>query len=1304
MTMGGKKVIVSTRQKIFVLAFVFLCLNLEADEIVQRICFSKEELSFKKVENYDVVMLEGCGITDAVGEPQLPICLLHIAIPEGSTVKSVEVKSFKTEALEGDYRLYPSQPPQILSAKTKFPFINPNKSIYKSNSEYPEKLVEIGGSGYLGGYELVELLLYPLHYIPKQKKLILYTEIEFALSFDTKFSPKKREHKVYENLVKRMVLNPEDVEVKTYTKLDGGYEYVIITNDALEDSFQVLADWKTQKGIPTVVRTTSWIYSNFTGRDNPEKIRNFLKTAYTDSGLVWVLLGGDVDVVPDRIGFAMDCEYGIPGENDLRADLYYSDLDGTWDENGNGVFGEVEDNVDLYPDIFVGRAPVNSVSDVNTFVNKVITYEKNPPADYCLKMLFCAEILWWNPYTDAGIGKNMIDDESVPPRFDPIRKLYESLENENRGTVLAAMESGYHFINHDGHGWINLIGVGDGSINKGDIYALSNAPKNSIMYSIGCWTNAFHYWYDCFGEYFVLNPTGGGVAYIGNTSYGWGSPGNPGYGYSDIFDAKFFHTLFCEGPTQIGKVLAESKAYFIGRSREANVYRWHQYQLNLLGDPAMQIWTDEPETLNVAYSESLCVGTSLFRVAVCNGYTPVEGALACVMKDTVVYEYDYTDSKGEVNFTISPVSPGTLFVTVTAHNFIPYEGTAFVLSDGAYVTYSNHIIDDGGDEIVNPGETIAIAVLAKNFGTDTAYSVTGILKTTDPYTTITDSTGYFGDIAPGDTVWSVDSFEFTVDAACTNGHTIQFSLEIKDTDKNFGLNRVNIVVGTPILRYHNYVVDDYDGDGDHIPDPGENIYLLVIVKNEGISRAESVTGIISVSDSYITISDSSTNYGDILSGMCEVGLYSLSIDPSCPSPHFDTLTIMLTTDGDTFTQNFLLTIGQSTNVFFDDIERGEGGWTHGGTGNLWHITSHGYHSSSHSWYCGNDNIWEYDNNMNLWLTTPQFIVGENPYLSFWYWFDATTYGVDGIYIETGRDTIWETLDFIGSGGALDSILFGNDWVEGSYALTSYPLGCTLQVRFRFVSDATDVAEGFYIDDVRIGWPFKKGDLHNLSVIINDSLGNNNGKIDPGESVDMIVSLINDGVQSTGEVYGILRTDAIRINILSDSSYWGEIDGRTICNNATNPFSLKADSYIPEDYTARITLELYDSGAYSTTAEFNMEAEPGISIEAKFFESISFRLFQNYPNPFSEATVIGCRLSVVDSQYSTNAEHQHAVLKIYDVSGRLVRTLPITDYRSPITKVVWNGKDETGKEVSSGVYFYQLQTENYTETKKMILLR
>jgi len=90
----------------------------------------------------------------------------------------------------------------------------------------------------------------------------------------------------------------------------------------------------------------------------------------------------------------------------------------------------------------------------------------------------------------------------------------------------------------------------------------------------------------------------------------------------------------------------------------------------------------------------------------------------------------------------------------------------------------------------------------------------------------------------------------------------------------------------------------------------------------------------------------------------------------------------------------------------------------------------------------------------------------------------------------------------------------------------------------------------------------------------------------------------------------------------------------------------------------------------------------------------FALSQNYPNPFNQSTKIEFTLS----------QSGFVSLTIYDLMGRKVRTLVSENLSSGYKSVLWDGKDDVGKEVGSGIYFYQLKIGDFSQAKKLVLLK
>ncbi|MDQ7797522.1 MAG: C25 family cysteine peptidase [Candidatus Edwardsbacteria bacterium] len=1043
--------------------------GLHAATISVTINHSKSALKFISTgEGYEKVFLAKTDIINKAGDPQLPVDKKYVSLPFDAAVDSVKVSSYTQEYIDGYHDIYPAQKQVILSKMDgKTAFTQPSKSVYESHSQYPGKIIEYKSSGYISGKHIAEILIYPLQYIPAEKRLEFYSSIELTIYFHNdpkKENPSKALSAYSQVLYDHSVRGLTGVTAASFPSKDAGFaplEYLIITKPPLDTVFQRLADWKTAKGIPGVVRNVDWIAANYPGSDTQEKIRNYLKIAHSDSGLTFLLLGGDVGIVPVRNAFAMDCEMGGGRNNIFPCDLYYSDLDGTWNADGDTIYGEVSDSVDLYPDIFVGRASADSLYKARAFVDKILTYEKNPPTDYQLKALFDADILWTSPYTDEGIAKDMIQNESFPDRY-VIAKHYESLFLG--GASFDSVNAGRSIINHCGHGWI-----AGGLFDIYQMDSFTNNPRNGILYSIGCWTNAFDY--DASSEHFVNNPNGGGVAYIGNTSYGWGSPGNPGYGYSDLFDAAFFRELFNNNFYRIGTTLAQAKASYIAQSREENVYRWHQYDVNLIGDPEMPIWTDTPGTLELAYPQMIPAAACQVRINVSSDTHPLENALVCLQKDAEVYARGCTAGGGDILFDVIPATMGKMTLTVTAQNHLPSQADILVGDSLAYADIIGYAVDDSsggnGDGMINPGEAINLAITLKNFGDLGAPMVSATMQSGDTLISILDSQQVYGDISPGDSSSGTGRYRFTVSVNATNEHHLGFVFQISDSNANTWPASIALTAATPVLSYYDLGINDTAGNNNGLAEPGETIGLSLGIKNKGLGLAEGVVCSLSTSDTSLAIIDAFKILGNIPPDSVRVGNFNICISPGSVMPHVGVIKLSLITEEGYFCYDSLaFEVGQTG--FMDIMEHETEGWTHSGTNDLWHISPHRGYSGFNSWYCGQEGSWQYINNMKAMLVSPPFILGPKSKLSFRRAYGLTLYGTDGLFTEIFYKGKWDTLGYIGSGGALDSMLgLYGDWTEEVYDLSQFGYGDTARIKFTFISDVIGTAEGFYIDDFRV---------------------------------------------------------------------------------------------------------------------------------------------------------------------------------------------------------------------------------------------
>jgi len=655
--------------------------------------FNPSDLRFEKVDDFDRVFLEDLDFLGKPGEPMLPVKIIRLVIPAEQRIESIRVLNKDVQILDGTYNIFPSQPElplsRIYGKDKKVEFIPPDDQIYSLTVEFPGKLAEVISYGFLAGHHIASLAIYPLQYLPEEGKLSFIKQVELELIYKSSerrplpFSHRsERASQVYSEAVKAMVINPQEV-ILTPQRVSSSIqetdvEYLIIAPSSFASSFQPLADWKTFKGVPAEIYTTEWITSNYTGIDTQEQIRNFIRDMYQNHGTIWVLLGGDADYLPYRKAFAFTSE----GDwNDtIPADLYYADLDSNWDADGDGVYGEYADSIDMYPDLFVGRAPVDNITQAYSFVNKTLEYEVTPATDYLLNILLTGEVLWGEPYTPGGALKDYIDAAYIPERFDStITKLYESLGNINYTSFRDALNSGQNIVNHYGHGNVTGFGIGSDWWNTTHMSALTNSPRHSILYTISCLSAAFDF-SECLAEHFINNTNGGGVAYVGNSRYGWGAPGNPTEGSGPKLDKRFFQELFSYNNYHVGKTLADAKSYYASSAQSNQYLRWTLYALNLLGDPELPIWTDTPGEPVVTYPKKILTGSQNLEVKVENGETPVEQALVCLNENPDLYLSELTSEQGIATFSFEAPDTGQIVMVVTAKDCLPSQDTIQVIS------------------------------------------------------------------------------------------------------------------------------------------------------------------------------------------------------------------------------------------------------------------------------------------------------------------------------------------------------------------------------------------------------------------------------------------------------------------------------------------------------------------------------------------------------------------------------------------------------------------------------------------------
>ncbi len=261
------------------------------------------------------------------------------------------------------------------------------------------------------------------------------------------------------------------------------------------------------------------------------------------------------------------------------------------------------------------------------------------------------------------------------------------------------------------------------------------------------------------------------------------------------------------------------------------------------------------------------------------------------------------------------------------------------------------------------------------------------------------------------------------------------------------------IIQEPRMEYYGASVDEISGNGNGVVEPGESMEMQVSAKNLGDGVYAGNAGIYAA-DPYVTIASSNPHTVSIGRGDVDTVItFSCDVDDSCPSPHSVVFELDFGSSVDTIPFVFTTRPG-----FSDDMESGEGDWTHSGTFDSWNITEHKSNSPTHSWYSGYEGTWIYQNQIDASLVSPYFVVPPDSTLYFYHQYSLEpNYDYGFAEIDNGSEW-WRTLAAVTDTQAI--------WIQESFPLNSYN-GQTVRIRFRFMSDAGTIDEGWYVDDVQV---------------------------------------------------------------------------------------------------------------------------------------------------------------------------------------------------------------------------------------------
>ncbi len=672
---------------------------------------------------YTLIEIEDGTVYAPPGEPSIPAMAYDVVIPYGSTDVTVEVlDAVYYDEEDVEYLLYPGQEPRSM-VDPEWQWTEPGDT-YNEPAFYPSQILDGYDKGFWRGHFASQATAWVMQYNPITAEVRKLSSAKLRVNYTAPATPPAAQRWEWEHVydrwsdfLKTFVLNPEDVydyrepvnfvDTIAYDEYEEGgyivkvaynqesefyesyvpdpddttwpeegtkfaYQYIIVTNNKayhpseetinLEVETTPLRDWKTDKGVPSIIKTVDNIKLKYPQEGNeywdPQvAIRKFLKAAIKYWGPEYVIFIGDVDflsgayspdwgkygVVPIRVLSRFDFEkvngtqkYPSGWGDVVSSDLYYTDFDdqpNDWDYDQDGVFGEPnEDKIGkIKPDIACGWVPASNQTEVENYVNKVLKYEKDPDRTVTNGFAYMERFL------------HIATDDALVPDGEPLKTpgfvpglectlMYESPQKPGGGPgerptypqphdINDALENpGYGFIEIDTHGhpfFHYVITQGDDQTET-QVWASKPGRTNDLIasmvfadtvqdlttscygiaVSLSCKTNCFEY--DPPDDSSVISERFLFDADGGGVAY-LGDTRDGSWSATALITQEFYRVLFqkTESVEDDWPFLGPAETW--GRARafaKKFTGHYHLYQHILCGDPELNVWTRRPKILS----------------------------------------------------------------------------------------------------------------------------------------------------------------------------------------------------------------------------------------------------------------------------------------------------------------------------------------------------------------------------------------------------------------------------------------------------------------------------------------------------------------------------------------------------------------------------------------------------------------------------------------------------------------------------------------------------------------------------------
>lgn len=1133
-------------------------------------------------EDYLFVQSPDASLLMETGKPQLIRFNTSIIIPD--------MANMTYEILDAEYTTMKTDP--IMPSKGHFNRnINPADvpytfdELYNSSDYYPETNLITNTPYIVRDLRGMSVHFYPMQYNPGREELKICTSLKVKFypdggepvnpfirsrSFDgvsREFAP------IYQNLFVNY-----GAAGQRYDFIPEPGRLLIIYASQYEDAIQPLADWKIQKGIPTLLAD----YPNDTG-SGKASIKSYIQNLYdSDESLTYIILVGEAGEVP---------YYNSTYNPSVPSDPQYIKLAGN----------------DHYPEAMIGRLSVTGISNCEYVVDKIVSYEQDPYMD---------DDAWYHKAT--GVASNQ-GNPSDATRMDWIRDMLLDYHYTDVDQIYDPSASATQVTNalNEGRGLLNYLGHGSGTswgttgFGVSHIENLDNGDMLPFIVDVACLNGKFSM-DTCMEEAWLRagsidDPKGAIASHGSSDNDSWVPPAEMQNHMMELLTTDQRNTI---GGLCYSGVMSVLDDYGGGGEGHKLVDIKH-----IFGDPSMVFTSNTPTALTTDHMEIMPVGLSQFEVNITDSDgAPIEEATVCGSTPLGHWAVAYTDENGDatLDFGDPIVDITDMTLTTTAYNCMPSIETVPILGGQAFEGYVSDI---------NVGDFLMADVYIDSIDMTTRAEEDGFYR-----------------------IYVLEEGTYTLEADFWGYDHYSAEATITESD-SMVTHDIQMTPQSDAGTIHGQVLSVTE-------EPLEGVEVQLV----GIDVPPAVTDASGYYEFFPLVPD--YDY-DLIAN-------DPSYEPVSQAVHVDP-------NGD-HEVNFYM-------AYIEIFEENDGGFIGEDEWEWGEPTAEegpaGAYSGMNCW--GTDLDDNYNPNANMYLYSPIYTLNlsSTPTLVFYTWYDMKE-GWDGgnvkITIDGGEN--WEVItptdgypdnSVVGLTGQPGYTGTSEGWIRQEFDLTAYA-NETVQFAMRFASTNT-AYPGWFVDNFTVtGGIRATASPENFAAAVFED--------------DVTLTWNAPETELTVTGYNLYRS-------------FGEDDefGDIYQTFGPDTYSFTDVDLNDGNYTYGLTA-VYDDVESETTTQM-VEIGGGTGVDDNLTLAPShYALSQNYPNPFNPTTEITFAIP----------NKETVTLNIYNLNGQLIKTLVDEEKDAGYYNVTWNGTDNRGSSVASGVYIYRIDSGEYHSTKKMIMLK